>query len=310
VSAAQPSLSVVLLSYNRPAYFRQALASVLAQAGVVIEPIVVDNRSPASGEVEAAARAQPGVRLIAHPSNRGFTGGMNAGIRAATGSYVCLTEDDIVLAPGCLAELVAYMEKHPKVGVAGAVMLNRASGTVRCAGGEQHLGARYVKRILVAKDPDQFRAPFFVSYLPGAFMFVRRDVLNELGGFRDDFFMYHEDNEFCLRVLKAGWRIAVVPTARVEHFEPDAAPAPDWLEYVKLRNFFRLYLLHAPAAALLGFFVRYLLLDALRNAAAGRRRCLWLLRAGLDTLLHSPALLRDRWRCARLPGRVIPGASS
>jgi N-acetylglucosaminyl-diphospho-decaprenol L-rhamnosyltransferase len=297
-----PSVSVVVLSHNRPALLGEALDSVLAQTYREMEVTVVDNPSPSSAEVARVASARGGVRLLANRSNEGYTGGMNRGLRGASAPYVLLTEDDIVLEPDCVARLVAHMEAHPSIMLAAPVILNRGAGTIRCAGAEVTLGGVYRKRVYGAGEADagQFREPFEVGQLDGAVLLARADFLRALGGFREEFFMYAEVVELCLRATKAGGRLAVVPRARVSHFEPRGGEAgAAGLDFHRLKNFFALYLLHAPARVLPEFCCRYVLLGALRTLSgrgAARRAffsALWW------AARRAPSLWRERGAGAR-----------
>ena len=292
-----PTVSVVVLSFNRPQYLRESLQAIRAQTYPASRVVVVDNHSPASDRVAELVATFPEIDLIRNSSNLGFTGGMNIGIAAATSKYVLLIEDDITTDPACLGELVRCMEADPRVGLCGAIMFNRGDGSVRCAGGELSLGSRYGKRIFGAGERDA--ASRAVSYLPGALMLARLDDLRRWGGFRDDFFMYYEDDELCLRVLKEGRAIVVAPRAKVSHFDPEPGPCPAWLGYVKVRNFFRLYLLHAPMSVLPGFLARYVVWQFVCEVCRLRPSSLLVLAAALDTLARSPWLLRDRRRLSR-----------
>ena len=305
MASDSPPITVVVLSYNRPEYLRESLRALAAQTYPAARVVVVDNRSAASGRVAEVVAGFPGVELIRNPTNLGFTGGMNAGIAAATGKYVLLIEDDIVADRNCVAELVRCMEADPDVGLCGGVMFNRGDGAVRCAGGELSLGTRDGKRIFTADDAP---TPYFVSYLPGALLTARLEDLRRWRGFRPDFFMYHEDDELCVRVRKAGRRIAVAPGAKVHHFDPEPGKCPTWLEYIKVRNFLRLYLLHAPASVLPAFLGRYVAWEFVREAFRLRPRCLLVLGAFLDTVFRSPWLLRDR--CRRPAGGLATTAPS
>jgi GT2 family glycosyltransferase len=237
---------------------------------------------------------------------------MNRGLDEASAPYVLLTEDDIVLEPDCVARLVAYMEAHPAVGLAAPVLLNRGAGTVRCAGAEVTLGGVYRKRVYGAGEADagRFAEPFEVEQLDGAVLLARTEFLRSLGGFREEFFMYAEAVELCLRVRRAGRRLAVVPRARAAHFEPpEVAAAPDALEFHRLKNFFALYLLHAPARVLPEFFCRYVLLGALRSLAgrgatrgAFGRAVWWAAR-------RAPALVGERRRAAARDGGAARASS-
>ena len=112
MSLASPTVSVVLLSYNRPAYLREALDSLLAQSYENLEITVVDNPSPASAEIARLVGQYPNIKLIRNESNLGYAGGMNRGIESASGRYVCLTEDDIVLEKDCIRRLVEFITKR------------------------------------------------------------------------------------------------------------------------------------------------------------------------------------------------------
>jgi GT2 family glycosyltransferase len=121
-----------------------------------------------------------------------------------------------------------------------------------------------------------------VTYVAGSSIFARADFLRRVGGFREEFFMYVEDVELCARVARAGRRITVVPDARVYHIEPaEETGRAAHLELQKLKNFFALYLLHAPRRVLPEFFLRYAALGTLRAAlgqggkARTRLRALW-----------------------------------
>ena len=292
-----PIVSVIILSYNRPALLRRALASVLAQSFDGVEVIVVDNASPASEEVARVVGEQAGVKLIRNGANLGYAGGMNRGIECASGRYVYLTEDDIRLDRDCVRHLLDHMEASPETGGCSPVMYNEAAGTIRCAGGALHLGGVYRRETFGEgeRDTGQYARPFEVTYVDGAVIFARAEFLRSLGGFREEFFMYVEAVEFSARVAKAGRKMFVVPAAKVYHFEPAAGAGPRAdLEFHKHKNLYSLYLLHAPARVLPEFFLRYGLVVPLRTLSARRSMAWPLLKAWGWLLLRAPSLVRER----------------
>jgi GT2 family glycosyltransferase len=295
----RPVVSIVLLSYDRPGLLSAALDSLLAQTYARLEIIVVDNPSPQSEEVARAVGRCAGARLIRNAHNLGYTGGMNTGLRAAAGRYTLLTEDDIVLDADCVRHLVEYAEGDPEMGLAAPLILNRAEGTIRCAGGERTLGGVYRMKIYGEgeRDRGQFPRPFDVGYVDGAVVFARADFLRGLGGFREEFFMYGESVELCERVAKAGARMTVVPGAKVRHFEPPprANSSPEF-SFHRYKNLFSLYLLHARARHLPEFFARYALLGLLRALAGRGGDARALLRALRWTARRTPSLLGERRR--------------
>src|SRR5262249_47995762 len=136
--------------------------------------------------------------------------------------------------------------------------------------------------------------PWSVTFLPGAILCAARKVWADLGGFREEFFLYQEDVDLCLRAGYSGVQMEVVPAARVWHFDPPRGPVSSWLEALQVRNLLRLSLLHAPARVLPGFLARNYVWDAVKDLAHGRARAWYAARAWVSALGELPALLRER----------------
>jgi GT2 family glycosyltransferase len=292
------SVTVVVLSYNRPRLLAQSLAALAAQTYPAdrLEILVVDNRSPASAEIARIVAAHPRMRLVAPPENLGFTGGMNLGLREASGDLVYLTEDDILLEPDNVAELVRYIEGDPRAGIVAGIMLDEPTGRIWFAGGDVTLGPSLRIDLPGRDEADlgRFVEPFRVSYICGATMLARREVWAELGGFREEFFMYQEDVELGLRVLQSGRALVIVPSARCRHFRPQEGAFAPAIAYHKWKNIFALYALHAPARVLPEFFLRCGLWSLRSTPEEGGPP----LRAWAYFAQRLPALLRERTRAS------------
>jgi GT2 family glycosyltransferase len=260
-------VSVVLLSYNRPGLLQEALASLLVQSYEYLDITVIDNPSPSSADVARVVGEYQDVRLVRNQVNLGYAGGMNTGIERAKGDYVFLTEDDIVLERDCIRQLVKYMDEHSSADLIAPIVYNKTERTIRCAGGDFVLGGVYRKRTYGAgeRDTGQFPQPFDVGYIDGATMFARKGFWQRFKGFRAEYFMYVEAVELCARVSKSGRKMAVVPQAKVYHFEPTETETPPEIEFHKIKNFFSLYLLHAPMRHLPEFVCRYALINTART---------------------------------------------
>jgi GT2 family glycosyltransferase len=294
-----PRLTIVVLSYNRPALLERALQSISRQTFENPDVLVIDNPSPESDRIREVVSRFPEVRLISNTWNSGFTGGMNQGLAEATGEYIYLTEDDIELDRDCVATLVSYLERHPDVALAGPVMWNLGTPTIRCAGGRFTLGSIYQMRLDgVGQRALANAEPFETMYLPGAMIAARTSVLRELGGFHPDFFMYGEDVELCARTLKTGMKIVIVPAAQVHHHEPPEVPVSTLLNFHKQKNLAALYLLHAPARVLPMFMARYVVIDGIKRLLTNRQTLATWARAWGWAARRSPRLLAQRWRKA------------
>jgi hypothetical protein len=292
----------VVLSYARPGLVGAALASVTAQTTRDRQVLVVDNHSAASEEIARIVAGFPDARLLAAPRNLGFTGGMNLGLRHATGRYVLFTEDDIVLPPDALAVFISHMESQPECGMVTGLVVEGSTRTILYAGGDAVLGPVWNMRVTGRGESDrgQYAEAAGVGYAPGCTILAPRSLLERLGGFREDFFLYYEDVDLSLRVLAAGFGIACLPRVRIVHTASPGTGNADLVEYHKIKNLVALYLLHAPARVLPEFFVRYGILVPLRELTTNFPRFRITVRSWLWVMTHLPALLVGRRAVAAL----------
>ena len=231
-------VSVVVLSFCRPDLLTRALAGLRAQTYAPLDVIVVDNRSSRSDEVLRLLRDHPDFRLLALAKNTGFTGGMNAGVQAARGKYILLTEDDVILEPDCIRNLVQELARLPRESLLSGILLNFGEGTVLYSGGSVRLG-RDLRLDLPGHgrlDHGEQDEPMRTGFIPGCFVFGTADYLRQLGPFRDDFFLYQEDVDLSLRVLEQGNELWVVPSARCSHQPPSRPWTDPDIEFHKLKN--------------------------------------------------------------------------
>jgi GT2 family glycosyltransferase len=298
----QPLVSVVLLSYNRPEFLDQALQSVAAQTYPNLEIIVVDNPSPNTDAIRAMVARYPKMRLVVMPHNSGYTGGMNEGIRQAKGEYIYLTEEDMVSDSGCVAAMVAYAETDPQAAIISGIHYDEHGAMVH-AGGFLKLGTVY-SLFLIGRDtpePPPMLGPFCATYITGAMLMLRRSAVQELGAFAPDFFMYVEDVELCVRYLRAGRTIVIVPAAQAKTLANlPALKSSALINFHKFKNLQSLYIRHAPARVLPGFFARYAGVSLLRHLFRDPAAAVTHLRANLWVIAHLPQLLRERKRLSAM----------
>jgi GT2 family glycosyltransferase len=178
--------------------------------------VVVDNGS-SDDSVAHICSATPWVRLVRLPSNRGFSGGMNAGISVALEQdppveYIWVLNNDTVVQRETLSRMMAIADCDPAVGIVGCRLIDAdGSGRVQALGGGglcRWLGTTSTYVRPTARSCD---------HLIGASLLLRRAVLSELGGFDERYFFYLEDTDLSLRARRAGWRLAVAHSATVIH---------------------------------------------------------------------------------------------
>jgi GT2 family glycosyltransferase len=174
------------------------------------------------------------VELTEVYPNRGFTGGNNLVIRAALASgdppeYVLLLNADTIVQDGALEALVAFMDAHPRAGIAGSQLLSREGGVQASpfrffnVATELDRGLRLgaVSRLLsrwAVVPPTPARA-CVADWVSGASMAFRRTMLDEIGLLDEGLYTYFDDIDICLRARRAGWETWYVPESRVVHLE-------------------------------------------------------------------------------------------
>lgn len=190
---------------------------------------VVDNAS-SDGSADMVAERFPAAVVVRNADNRGFAAANNQVMKSANGRYVFLLNPDAETHPGALAALVRFMDENPDVGVCGPLVLN-PDGSVQysarrfptlLAGAFRNTfltrlfpNNRYNREYLLS-DWDH-RSQRDVDWLSGAAMFIRQEVIEQIGVLDEQFFMYSEDVDFCYRAGQAGWRITFFPGAAVTH---------------------------------------------------------------------------------------------
>jgi len=216
----------------------RCLDSLLGErARVPLEAVVVDNAS-GDGSVErlragiAARGYETWVRLVAHPSNGGFGAGNNVALRAALAQpdppdYFLLLNPDAAVDPGAVATLVEFLDRHPRVGLAGPrTELGRGHavgtafrypGILNSLDEGMHFGplSRVLARWRLAPDPSP--APHRTDWLSGGCLLVRRQVFEAVGLFDEEFFLYFEEVDLSQRAEAAGFESWFVPAANILH---------------------------------------------------------------------------------------------
>ena len=221
-------VSAIVVSYNTRDLLRRALTSLACSSGALplqVECLVIDNASH-DGSAEMVEREFPTVRLFRLPTNRGFAAAVNLGLRHACGEYVLLLNPDAELLGEALWRLAQFLEEHPQVAAVGPQLVYRD-------GRRQHaaftfptlpmifldffplhgrlLDSRLNGRYPVATTPHPIDHPL------GACMLIRRAALEDVGPLDEQFFMYCEEIDWCLRARRRGWHIYHVPQAVARH---------------------------------------------------------------------------------------------
>lgn len=244
------TLAIHLLSWNTAALLADCLRTIPAgTAGIAYHVIVVDNAST-DGSADMVAQEFPTVQLIRSAVNLGFAGGNNLGIRAAAPAipYVLLLNSDTLVKPGALTTLVRFMDEHPEACVVGPRLL-RPDGMPQpyAFGGDPtpfYLLRRGLKQLLFHHYLHDWATDetLAVDWVSGACMLVRRAAIEQVGLLDENMFMYFEDNDWCLRMRQAGWKVYYYPQAEIVHLGGQSLkknPKAQQAYFASLRYFYR-----------------------------------------------------------------------
>ena len=211
-------LSVIILNYNVRYFLEQCVVSVQeALTNIDSEIIVVDNQS-SDDSCEMIRSRFPGVKLIKNNSNLGFPKGNNIGVAQANGNYICILNPDTVVAEDTFEKILTFAEKQENLGIVGCklidgsgnflpeskrsiptpfVALTKIFGLYKLFPNWK-LFNRYYAQHLSENETGK------VEILVGAFMIMKRDLYNEIGGFDENCFMYSDDFDLSYMALKRG----------------------------------------------------------------------------------------------------------
>lgn len=221
-SEAAPLVVPIILNWNKDDLTLETLASLREQTYPCLQTLVLDNGSDNQEEALARIRAGfPEVRTLASKRNLGFAGGCNVGMRVALNmgaEYLLLLNNDVLLEPDAIADLVAALQREPGAGAAGPLIYYASEPRrVWFGGGKVRMGGR----VLPEHGEDagiHAGSPTMESeWLPGTAMLVRREAIAHAGPMDASYFLYWEDVEWCFRLRRAGYRLLIVPRAVIYH---------------------------------------------------------------------------------------------
>ena len=229
-------LSVIIVNYNVSAFLEQALASaVKAMRGIEGEIYVVDNHSVDDSVAMVKAKF-PQVKLIENQDNVGFAKANNQAIRISTGEYVLLLNPDTLVEEDTFSKCIDFMDATPDCGGLGVMMVDGQGRFLP----ESKRGIPYPsssfyklfglsKLFPKSKKFGAYHATYIgedetheVEVLAGAYMMLRRSVLDQVGLLDEDYFMYGEDIDLSYRILKGGYKNYYFPQTRIIHYKGES----------------------------------------------------------------------------------------
>lgn len=229
-------LSIIIVNYNVKYFLEQCLCSVLKACGnITAEIIVVDNHST-DGSKEFFANRFAGVKFLWEKQNVGYAIANNKGLRIATGEKVLFLNPDTIVPEDCFTKCIEFFEQHDNTGALGVKMidgsgnylpeskrgfptsfiaLSKITGLARLFPKSRIFSGYYMGHIAANQTNE-------VDVLPGAFMMIEKKILDHIGGFDEQFFMYGEDIDLSYGIKKAGYKNYYFPHVTILHFKGES----------------------------------------------------------------------------------------
>lgn len=223
MSKSEPRVSIIILNWNSFEVTLDCLVSLRKMDYRNFEVVLVDNGSVDSS-ADKLAESAPEVRLIRNPVNLGFTGGNNVGIRNAlerNPDYLLLLNNDTIVAPDFLTQLVQVAESDPKIGVLNPkIYYFEPSNRLWCAGGAHKPWWSSARMIGCNRiDDGSYGRQMEVSFVTGCALLIRAEIVRQIGLLDEMYFLGWEDVDWTVRVMNAGYKAYYVPQSKIWHRE-------------------------------------------------------------------------------------------
>lgn len=241
------TLSIIIVNWNTEKLLRDCLLALQGTSDSLYNLIVVDNAS-SDGSVAMLLDEFPDAQIIENPQNVGFARANNQGIQASTSNYVLLLNSDTLVQQGTISALLTYMKNNPKVGVISPRLCQHSGIAQAFAFGDDPTPTYLLRRAIFAKflgKPIHNWATdevIDVDWVSGACMLVRRKAIEQAGLLDEQMFMYFEDNEWCRRIRKQGWKVIYYPAVSITHIGGQSLkhnPRAQKAYHASLRYFYR-----------------------------------------------------------------------
>jgi len=223
-------VSVVIVNLNGDPFIFECLDGLARQVFQDFETIVVDNGST-DGSLEKIRKRFPGARLFELGANKGFACACCRGRRESAGEDLAVLNNDAVPEPGWLKAMVACIDSDPKLGAIACRVVNRNSGRLESGG----IFAARNGLVYLNKPADEDK-PSEVFGACGVAGLYRGRMLDQVGFYPEDFFIYYEDADLAHRAQRAGWKALYCPGAVVRHLGSETTTGMGIKNYYLPRN--------------------------------------------------------------------------
>lgn len=257
-----PKVNIIILNWNGKMDTIECINSLQRINYSNYKLLIVDNGS-SDGSVEYFKKIYPYIELIENNTNLGFAEGNNIGITRALSQstdYILLLNNDTVVAPNFLDELIKVAEKNPQIGIVGPTVYHYGKlNKIQFAGAKISLNTGRIKLYrLNETDDGQFDELLDVDYVCGCALLGKKELFEKIGSLNKYYFAYWEETEWCFRALKAGYKVVYAPKSKIWHKGgASSTKISGFSQYHMTRNMFWFMKKHATTKQYLLFMVYF-----------------------------------------------------
>ena len=258
-------LSIIIINFNTVKITKECLDSIRNKTkDIKYEIIVVDNAS-SDGSLQMLEKYSQRykIKIIKNKTNRGFGPGNNQGLKISKGDFILLLNTDTIIHDDVLSQVYSFMRANKNIGIATCALRNM-DGTLQGSGGYFPTLFKvfawmffledipYLDSLIKPFHPVHGQSPFYKGtniftkkhqqdWVTGAFMMIRKKVIEQIGYFDEDYFMYTEEVDYCWRAKNAGWEVYYDPSFAITHLGGASSTAefPILSEYKGIKMFYK-----------------------------------------------------------------------
>jgi len=211
----QKRYTIIFIHRNGFSRLKSSLDSAINVLEAHDEIIIIDNAS-SDNSISKISNIYPNIQIIRNKHNAGYGYAANQGMRAGYGKYFLICNNDIILPQNILSAFDDIFTNDPKVGIISGKEVKPNGDSVRTSGKKLNLLTEFdgINSLNFYSDPTTISE---VSILRGACLGVKKEMIEEIGAYDEDFFFYFEDTEWCIRAHKNSWKVILHPKIKIPH---------------------------------------------------------------------------------------------
>ena len=224
-------VSFCIVNLNSKKHLNDCIASISGSLNKFSYEIIISDNNSIDGSVEYIQKKYPHVHFIINPRNEGYTKAINQALRVSLGNYKVILNPDSVLMPDSIIKLLTFMSSDKNIGIAGPKVIDiTGSFQKSCRRGIARPAAVFSYFFGLSKlypSNEKFTGYHLnhldlneineVGGVSGSCMVIRKDVIDHIGYFDEQYFAYQEDSDYCLTAKRNGWKVYYYPGAIVRH---------------------------------------------------------------------------------------------